>query len=118
MRKIVSSIIVLTFLIAFVGCATLPLESNIDKPVNMTKVKDEKAGVFVSNNRALWLFWGAIPLSVPTVDGVLSAQVPGHAGVQNLKITTESGFIDLVVTFLTQGILTMRPVTIQGEVYD
>jgi len=118
MKKIISSIIVLIFLIAFVGCATLPMESNMDKPVSMTKVKDEVARVFVSNNKALWLFWGAIPLSVPTVDGVLSTQIPGHAGVQNLKITTESGFIDLVVTILTDGILTMRSVTIQGEVYD
>ncbi len=118
MRKIVSSVVVLMFIVVFVGCATLPMESNIDKPVSMTEVKDEKASVFVSNQKALWLFWGAFPVSLPTVDGVLAPQVSGHTGVQNLKVTTESGFIDLVVTILTDGILTMRTVTIQGEVYD
>ncbi len=117
MRKIVSSVVVFMFIVV-AGCATLPMESNIDKPVNMTKVKDEKASVFVSNQKALWLFWGAFPISLPTVDGVLAPQVSGHTGVQNLKVTTESGFLDLVVTALTQGILMMRTVTIQGEVYD
>ncbi len=48
MRKIVSSVVVFMFIVVFVGCATLPIESNLDKPVNMTKVKDEKASVFVS----------------------------------------------------------------------
>lgn len=118
MRKIVSSLVVFMFIVVLAGCATLPMESNMDKPVSMTEVKDETASTFVSNNKALWLFWGAFPISLPTVDGVLINQVSGHTGVQNLKITTESGFLDLVVTALTNGILTMRSVTIQGEVYD
>lgn len=118
MRKIVSSVVVLTFIIIFAGCATLPLESNLDKPVNMTDGKNAQVRTFVSNSKAIWIFWGLAPISLPTVDGVLMPQVSGHAGVQNLKITTESGFIDHVVTILTQGILVMRTVTIEGEVYD
>ena len=118
MRRIVSLVGVFVFIMTFAGCATLPMESNMDKPVSMTEVKDEAAKTFVSNNKALWLFWGMIPLSIPEVDNVLVPQVSGHDGVQNLKITTESDFIDLVVMVLTQGILFMRTVRIQGEVYD
>jgi hypothetical protein len=114
----VSLVVIFAFIVTFVGCATIPMESNMDKPVSMTEVKDETAKTFVSNNKALWLFWGIIPLSVPEIDNVLVPQVSGHDGVQNLKITTESGFIDLVVTILTQGILFMRTVRVQGEVYD
>ncbi len=118
MRKIVSSVVILAFIIIFAGCATLPLESNLDKPVSMTKVKDTQVKTFVTNSKALWLFWGLTPISLPEIDGIMLPQVSGHAGVQNLKITTESGFVDLVVTILTNGILTMRTVTVEGEVYD
>ena len=118
MRKIVSSTVVLAFIIIFAGCATLPLDSNLDKPVDMTDGKNAQVRTFVSNNKAVWIFWGLAPLSLPTVDGVVLPQVSGHAGVQNLKITTESGFVDHVVTILTQGILMMRTVRIEGEVYD
>ncbi len=118
MRKIVSSVVILAFIIIFAGCATLPLDSNLDKPVSMSEMKDTQGKTFVSNNKAVWLFWGLTPLSLPTIDGVVLPQVSGHAGVQNLKITTESGFVDHVVTILTQGIIMMRTVRIEGEVYD
>ena len=118
MRKIVLSVVVLTFIIIFAGCATLPLESNLDKSVNMADGKNAQVKTFVSNNKAIWIFWGLAPLSLPTIDGVVLPQVSGHTGVQNLKITTESGFIDHVVTILTQGILMMRTVRVEGEVYD
>jgi len=118
MRKILTVIVALTLIVVFAGCATISMESKMDKPVSMTKVKSMAAGTFSSESRALWLFWGAIPISVPTVDGVIISHVSEHSGVQNLKITTQYDILDLLVTGLTNGLVTMRKVTIEGEVFD
>ena len=58
-------IIVTTILIAvsLVGCSVLPLESNLEKPVAMTKMSDSGGTDFVVANQALWLFWGAAPIA-------------------------------------------------------
>ena len=118
MRKAAVSAITLALAILVAGCATLPMESNLEKPVSMTSVTDEQGEEFAEDMKALWLFWGAMPLVLPTVDEVAGPQVADHTGVQNLKVTTFSGPLDVIVTLLTDGILTMRTVTIEGEVYD
>ena len=118
MGKAVVSAVTLALAILVAGCATLPMESNLEKPVSMTRVTDEQGEEFAEDMKALWLFWGAMPLVLPTVDEVAGPQVADHTGVQNLKVTTFSGPLDVIVTLLTDGILTMRTVTIEGEVYD
>ncbi len=110
--------VVLVIMIAFVGCASLPMQSNLQKPVSMSKVKDVQGSDFIVTKQALWLFWGAIPLSVPAVDDVVGPMVADHAGVQNLKITTEYNFINFVLAALTQGVIYSQTVTIQGKVFD
>ena len=117
MRKVIATVVFLVFVIGMVGCATIPMESNIDKPVSMTDMNKAPAKNFVSANKAIWLFWGLIPVALPEVDGVIVPEITGHNGVQNMKITTQYDVIDLIVTALTDGILTMRTVTIEGEVY-
>ena len=109
---------VLLLVIAFVGCASLPMESNLQKPVSMSKVKDVQGKDFVVTKQALWLFWGAIPLSVPNVDEVVGPIIADHEGVQNLKITTEYNFINFVLAAITQGVVYSQTVTIQDKVFD
>ena len=118
MRKMIATVVSLVFIIGMIGCATIPMESNLDDPVSMTDVKETPVKSFSSDNRAIWLFWGIIPVAIPEVDGVLVPEMAGHTGVQNLKITTEFDALDLVVTILTDGIIYMRTVTVEGEVYD
>ena len=118
MRKAAVSTIVLALVILVAGCATLPMESNLEKPVSMTDMKGTTAQTFASKSKAIWLFWGLMPLSLPTVDEVVGPAVADHAGVQNLKITTETDFIDWLATQLTGRILIMRTVTIEGQAYD
>ena len=118
MRKVLLSTVAFALIVMVAGCATLPMESDLEKPVSMTKMTDTPAKSFSSSYRALWLFWGAISLSLPTVDGVIVPEMGDHNGVQNLKITTHNDALDFIVTMLTDGILTMRTVTIEGEVYD
>jgi hypothetical protein len=109
---------ILILAVAFVGCATLPMESNLQKPVSMTKMTDTQGKDFIVTKQALWLFWGAIPLSVPKVDEIAGPLVADHTGVQNLKITTEYSFLNFVISAITQGVVYSQTVTIQGKVYD
>jgi hypothetical protein len=118
MRKVLVAIVTLTLVVVVTGCATIPMESNLAKPVSMTDMKGATAQTFMSKGRAIWLFWGLMPISVPTVDGVVGPAVADHAGVQNLKITTEADGLDVFAWILTNGILTMRTVTIEGQAYD
>jgi len=110
--------VALILVVAFVGCATLPMESSLQKPVSMTKMKDVQGTDFIVTKQALWLFWGAIPLSVPKVDEVVGPMVADHTGVQNMKITTEYTFLNYLISAITQGVVFSQTVTIQGKVYD
>lgn len=120
MRKVLLAITTLAVIIAVAGCATLPMESNLKKPVSMTTIENNptRTKEFFAEGRAIWLFWGLIDLSLPAFDEVIGPEIADHAGVQNLKITTQSTFIDVVVTGLTDGIVTMRTVTIEGQAYE
>lgn len=118
MRKVAVSVVAFALAIVVTGCATIPLESDLEKPVSMTDMKGTPAQTFASKSKAIWLFWGLIPLSVPTVDGVVGPAVADHAGVQNLMITTEADGLDVIAWILTNGILSMRTVTIEGQAYD
>jgi len=117
-RRVVSLVVLLAFLVVFVGCASLSLESKMDKPVSMTKMKGSGVRDFSVESRAIWLFWGLVPMSVPKVDDIVGPQMADRGGVRNLKITTRGCILDILVTTVTQGIITMRSVRIQGEVYD
>ena len=119
MRKLLSVIVTITLIMAFAGCATLKMESKVDKPVSMTSMRGTPVRDFERNDRAIWLFWGLIPLStIPEVDDVVAPHVADRVGVQNLKITTKSSFLDGVVSTLTLNIIMMRSVKIKGQVYD
>lgn len=115
--RIFSIIIGILLVISFVGCATLPLESNLQKPVAMTQISDLRGNEFIVTKHALWLFWGLIPISVPNVDEVIGPRVADSEGVQNLKITMQYGFIDFLLSAVTSGVIYSQTVTIQGRVY-
>jgi len=117
MRILVQTFALLLVMV-IVGCATLPLESNLQKPVSMTKMTDDSVKDFVIQKQAFWLFWGAVPLVLPAIDEVVGSEVADHAGVQNLKITTEHTIIDLLIDALSGGFVYSQTITIQGKVYD
>jgi len=121
MKKKVVIIITLTVVIGVVGCATLPMGSHLEKPVSMTQISDTakvSENKFVIEKRCFWVVGGIAPLSVPEVDELIGSKVADHAGVQNLKITTEYDFIDIIIRVATGGIIYSRTITIEGEVYD
>ena len=117
MTKFVT-IIVFALVIGVIGCATLPLESHLEKPVSMTEMTDSPSEHFIVHKHALWLFGGLIPLSLPEIDEVVGRIAADHAGVQNLKITTKFSLLDLFLSGITGGVIYSRSVIIEGEAYD
>jgi hypothetical protein len=117
MTKFVT-IVAFALVIGVIGCATLPIESNLEKPVSMTEMTDLPNERFVVQKQAFWLFWGLIPVLMPEVDEVVGRVAADHAGVQNLKITTELSFINLLLLAITDGVIYSQSVIIEGEVYD
>lgn len=118
MRKMIAFAVALTLIIGVVGCATIKMESDLEKPVSMTSMRGTPVRDFVVNTRAIWLFWGLVDLSVPEFDQMIGPYAADRAGIQKLEIKTQYGFLDLVVTGLTDGIITMRTIKIQGQVFD
>jgi len=118
MRKIAVPVVALAIVVVFASCAVLPMRSKLNKPVSMTQMKDGPGEHFSEEKQAFWLFWGLAPLIIPEIDEVVASEVSGHAGVQNLKITTQYTAIDMIINILTSGILHPRTITIEGEVYD
>lgn len=116
MKSIIAILIVLS-MVFLMGCATLKIESKVKKPVSMTDLDGAEPREFETKTRAIWLFWGIIPLSVPKFDQVIGPNVADRSGVQNLAITTQNSFVDVIVTTVTQGIITMRTIEVEGEVY-
>lgn len=116
--KILVKTITLLAILSMVGCATLTLESKLNKPVSMTKERGTQVKTFVMQKQAIWLFWGLIPISVPNIDDVVGAEVADHGGVQNLKIKTEYTLLNWFLGAVTQGVIYSQTVTIEGQVYD
>ena len=118
MRKIIPVVVALTLIIGVVGCATIKMESKVEKPVSMTSMRGTPVRDFAVSTRAVWLFWGLIELSVPDFDQIIGPYAADRAGIQKLKIKTEYDLLDFVVSKLTVGIVTTRSMKIQGQVFD
>jgi len=117
MRK-AEAVIALALIITVVGCATIPIESKMKKPVSMTKMKDTQVKHFVVQKQVFWAFWGLVPLRQPKIDKVIEREVADHTGVQNLKVTAKHSLANYIVTLMTISFIHSKTIVIDGEVYD
>jgi hypothetical protein len=69
---------------------------------------------FRRSQKAIFLLWGAIPASSPSLGGTLAGQVTGTQSVARLKVRVRSRFTDLLITTLTAGLVVPRTVTFEG----
>ena len=118
MRRIFMSMVALALVVAFFGCAIVPMRSKLEKTVSLTSMNRDVVRKFDVNQRSIWLLWGLLPLTVPKIDDVVGPHVADRTGVQNLKIEPKIKVVDSLVTLLTLGIITSRTISISGEVYD
>lgn len=71
---------------------------------------------FSINKKAVYMAWGAVSLSQPSLHDVLASQVTGSAKVADLRIRVRSRWSDVLITVLTGGMFVPRSVTFEGVV--
>ncbi len=67
---------------------------------------------------ALFMLWGMLPVSRPSLERVLAGQLIGGERVADLRIRVRSRFVDLLLTVLTGGLIVPRSVTFEGVVVE
>ncbi len=78
-----------------------------------TQVQGEE---FRVNRKAVYLLWGTLRASKPSLEEALASQVTGTAQVTNLRIKVRSRWSDVLFTVLTVGLVAPRTVTYEGVV--
>jgi len=71
---------------------------------------------FRVNRKAVYLLWGMLRASKPSLDEALASQVTGTARVTGLRIKVRSRWSDVLFTVLTAGLVAPRTVTYEGVV--
>ena len=71
---------------------------------------------FHLSEKAVFLLWGAVTASEPSLQKALAGQLVGGASVANLRVGTSSKFTDILITVLTAGLIVPRTVTFDGVV--
>lgn len=66
--------------------------------------------------RAMWGFWGLVQLSEPNLEKALAHQVAGGTSVADIRIKSKARISDILITFMTVGLLSSRSVTVEGTV--
>lgn len=87
-------------------------------PVTMASPASQPAQgeSFSVTSHAVYGLWGIITVKQPSLRKALAAQLAGGTGVSDLRIKVKSGFLDVILTGLTLGLLVPRSVTFEGVV--
>jgi hypothetical protein len=98
------------------GCAVVFDARNLGTNVRMAQTPDQQGcpTPFQRSQKAVYLLWGLIPASRPSLEQVLASQVTGTEEITQLRIRMRSRFTDLLVTGLTGGLVVPRSVTFEG----
>lgn len=101
------------------GCAQVFDARTLGANVRLATSPGEQAcsTPFRRSQKAVFLLWGVIPASRPSLEHVLAGQVTGTDEITNLRIRVRSRFTDLLVTGLTGGLVVPRSVTFDGCIH-
>jgi hypothetical protein len=118
-RTIRATLLPLGLLPLLVGACAHQFDGrSVGVPVTMAapNVQPAAGERFSVTSRAVFLLWGAVPVSEPSLEKVLAAQLVNGTGVADLRIKVRSRWSDVLITGLTLGILTPRSVTYEGVI--
>lgn len=103
-------------LLGLAGCAMTFDAGTLGANVTVTSPPDsgECTTEFRRSQKAVYLLWGLLPASRPSLERTLAGQVTGTQSVANLRIRVRSRFTDLLITGLTVGLIAPRSVTFEG----
>ncbi|MGH7676103.1 MAG: hypothetical protein ACREMV_12605, partial [Gemmatimonadales bacterium] len=108
----------LALLLATAGCAMTLDATQLGVPATLAEAGGAvpPGTPFRVTRHPVYLLWGAAPLGRPRLDDVLAGQVGAGSAVANLRVTTRSRLVDILVTALTLGVIAPRSVTMEGVV--
>ena len=92
--------------------STLGVKASVSQPAGQAVEGTE----FEVNKKAVFLFFGILRASSPSLENVLAGQLVGGREVNNLSVKVRSRFADILVTALTFGLIVPRSVTFTGVV--
>jgi hypothetical protein len=100
------------------GCAQTFDATTLGVPATMAEAAGEnpEGQHFRTSAHTVHAFWGLVPLSQPNLQKALSRQLVGGREITNLRITSKSGLLDLLITGLTLGLIAPRTVIYEGVV--
>lgn len=92
--------------------ATLGVKASVSEPAGPAP----EGTRFEVNKKAVFLLFGILRVSNPSLENVLAGQLVDGREVQQLSVKVRSKFADLLVTVLTLGVIVPRSVTYKGLV--
>ncbi len=119
-RRALTFITCATLLSFAQGCAlnfdarSLGVDATMASPASAPAEGEE----FRVTRSALFMLWGMLPVSRPSLERVLAGQLIGGERVADLRIRVRSRFVDLLLTVLTGGLIVPRSVTFEGVVVE
>ena len=88
----------------------------VDASVSQTAGQDVQGTDFDVSQKAVYLFFGILRVSNPSLEHVLAGQLVDGTEIRNLSVKVRSRFADILVTALTLGMIVPRTVTYAGTV--
>lgn len=111
-------LLILTATLGVIGCAqtfdatTLGVDATMASPSSAPA----QGEAFRVSKKAVYLVWGSVAASRPSLQKILASQVTGDAQVADLKIKVRSRWSDVLISVLTAGLIVPRSVTFEGVV--
>jgi len=100
------------------ACAQTFDATSLGVPVTMAAPAGEvlQGDAFSLKQSSVYVFWGFLTLTTPSLEKVLATQLVGGKSVSNLKIKVYSKWSDLLITGLTLGVVVPRTVKFEGVI--
>jgi hypothetical protein len=102
------------------GCAQTFDATTLGVPATLASDAGQapQGTAFSVDAKALWFGWGIVPVSQPSLQKTLAAQLVGGRSVANVRIRTRTSLLDGFFTVVTAGLLVPRSVHIEGVVVE
>lgn len=104
--------------LALAGCAQTFDATTLGVPVSLASdaAQPAQGQHFAVRATALWFGWGALPISQPSLQKSLAAELVGGKSVADVRIRVHSRITDILVTVLSGGLLVPRAVEFEGTI--
>lgn len=100
------------------GCSLTLDATDVGVPVQLSTAAGEpvQGREFEVTTRAVYGFWGLLPLRSPDLGDALAGQLVGGERIANVRVRVRSRWTDVLVSAVTLGLVVPRAVTYEGTV--